>query len=76
MGSIFNLIISLGLVSNTERRVSKKCASEYEKMKEELQGSEYLHIDETGHRNQGKERLELGNNKQSVDTSEGKRVSW
>ncbi|WP_434732634.1 IS66 family transposase [Wolbachia endosymbiont of Zygogramma bicolorata] len=54
LGSIFNLNISLGLVSNTERRVSKKCASEYEKMKEELQGSEYLHIDETGHRNQGK----------------------
>ncbi|KLT23095.1 transposase [Wolbachia endosymbiont of Armadillidium vulgare str. wVulC] len=47
LGSIFNLNISLGLVSNTERRVSKKCASEYEKMKEELQESEYLHIDET-----------------------------
>lgn len=47
LSSIFNLNISLGLVSNTERRVSKKCASEYEKMKEELQESEYLHIDET-----------------------------
>ncbi|GFR06599.1 transposase IS66 family protein [Trichonephila clavata] len=45
---------NLPQVSNTERRVSKKCASEYERMKEELQGSEYLHIDETGHKNQGK----------------------
>lgn len=54
LSNIFNLNVSLGLISNTEHRVSKKCVSEYEKIKEELQESEYLHIDETGHRNQGK----------------------
>jgi transposase len=54
LSSMFNMNISLGLISNTEHRVSKNCVSEYETIKEKLQESEYLHIDETGHRNQGK----------------------
>lgn len=54
LSSIFNLNISLGLVSKTEGKVSEKCISEYEKIREELRKSKYLHIDETSHRNQGK----------------------
>ncbi|WP_315850243.1 MULTISPECIES: IS66 family transposase [Wolbachia] len=54
LSSIFNLNISLGLISKTEGKVSEKCISEYEKIREELKESKYLHIDETSHRNQGK----------------------
>ncbi len=47
LSSIFNLNISLGLISKTEGKVSEKCISEYEKIREELNESKYLHIDET-----------------------------
>lgn len=52
--NIFGLKISLGLVSETERRVSGRCAEEYERIKEKIEDSACLHIDETGHRNAGK----------------------
>jgi transposase len=51
---IFNLDISLGSISNSEERVSKKCKSSYETLKEDLMKSKVLHADETGHYNQGK----------------------
>lgn len=52
--SIFNLDISLGLLSKTEKRVSDHCESWYKELHEHLQDSAYLHIDETGHKNKGK----------------------
>jgi transposase len=46
---IFHLPISLGLVSNTEKRVRRNLKSSYEELV-----SAYLHIDKTGHKCQGK----------------------
>jgi transposase len=51
---IFHLPISLGLVSNTEKRVSQKLKSSYQALIEQMEDSPYLHIDETGHKSQGK----------------------
>lgn len=51
---IFHLPISLGLVSNTEKRVRRNLKSSYEELVEQAKGSAYLHIDETGHKCQGK----------------------
>jgi transposase len=51
---IFHLPISLGLVSNTEKRVSRNLKSSYEELVDQAKGSAYLHIDETGHKCQGK----------------------
>ena len=50
----FHLPISLGLVSNTEKRVSQKLKSSYQDLVEQMEDSPYLHIDETGHKCQGK----------------------
>ena len=54
LGQIFNLDVSLGLISNTEERVSKGLAGKYEELREQALESEYLHMDETGHRQKGK----------------------
>lgn len=54
LSQIFNLDISLGLISETEKRVSSKLEKSYKELLEEVEESSYLHIDETGHKNQGK----------------------
>ena len=54
LSQIFNLDISLGLISNSERRVSEKLESTYDKLSAECRSSTSLHVDETGHNNQGK----------------------
>ena len=51
---VLGLKISLGTLSNTEHRVSLKCEKSYEELHEKIQKAELLHIDETGHRLQGK----------------------
>lgn len=51
---IFNLPISLGLVSMTEKRVCKKLGSSYKELIDQVEESPYLHIDETGHKSRGK----------------------
>ena len=52
--NIFNLPISLGLVSATEKRVNKTLASTYKDLVNQMEDSAYLHIDETGHNCRGK----------------------
>jgi transposase len=54
LSKIFNLDISLGLVSNSEGRVSSKIETKYEELKEEAIESSHLHMDETGANNKGK----------------------
>ena len=54
LSQIFNLDISLGLISNSEERVSQKLEERYNNLSEECRSSSHLHIDETGHKNQGK----------------------
>ena len=51
---VFNLPISLGLVSMSEKRVSQKLKPSYEGLGDRIEDSPYLHIDETGHKCQGK----------------------
>jgi transposase len=51
---IFNLDISLGLISNTAKRVNKQLEANYEALREKIRSSPYLHIDETGHKSKGK----------------------
>jgi len=50
---IFHLPISLGLVSNTEKRVNQKLKPCYQELVQHIEESPYLHIDETGHRCRG-----------------------
>lgn len=52
--NIFHLPISLGLVSHTEKRVRRNLKSAYEELVDQAKASAYLHIDETGHKCQGK----------------------
>ena len=54
LSQIFNIDISLGLISKTEERISKKLEGSYKNLLEEAEESSHLHMDETGHRNQGK----------------------
>jgi transposase len=54
MSEVFNLDISLGLVSDSSKRVNKQLAGNYQSIKEKIASSDYLHIDETGHKKQGK----------------------
>jgi transposase len=54
LSKIFNLDISLGLISSSEGRVSAKMESKYENLKEMALDSGYLHIDETSSNNKGK----------------------
>lgn len=51
---MLGLKISLGTLSNTEHRVSMKCEKSYEQLHGKIQDADLLHIDETGHRLQGK----------------------
>jgi transposase len=51
---IFHLPLSLGLISNTNKRVKEKLGKEYEKIEEAIKTSPYLHMDETGHKSKGK----------------------
>jgi transposase len=51
---IFNLDISLGLISSSEARISNKLESKYQELRSLAASSEYLHIDETSHSNKGK----------------------
>jgi len=50
---IFNLSVSLGLVCDTAKRVNKQLESSYISIQQKIKNSEYLHIDETGHKNKG-----------------------
>jgi hypothetical protein len=47
LSQIFNLDISLGLISGSEARVSQKLESKYGNLVEEAESSAYLHLDET-----------------------------
>ena len=49
MRDIFNLDISLGSVSNREGKVSNKCKDAYEDIELQVNDSDVVHIDETGH---------------------------
>lgn len=51
---VFNLPLSLGLISQTEARVSQKMKSYYEELVNQIEESPYLYLDETGHKCQGK----------------------
>lgn len=50
---LFNLDISLGLISNTEDRISYKLADNYNELLNKVEESSYLHLDETSSNNQG-----------------------
>lgn len=50
---VFNLDISLGLISNTEGRISAKLESKYNELQHSLEESNYLHLDETSSNNKG-----------------------
>lgn len=50
---IFNLPISLGLISKTAERVNQALEKEYSNIEKEIVSSGYLHIDETGHKMKG-----------------------
>jgi transposase len=47
---IFNMPISLGLISDTAKRTSKQLEGYYNNIQEQIRASEYLHIDETSHK--------------------------
>ena len=53
LSQIFNLDISFGLISNSESRVSEKLEDTYKELVIKCSSSNILHIDETGHNNQG-----------------------
>ena len=50
---VFNLPLSLGLISNTSKGVNKKLEASYKQLQEQVLESSYLHIDETGHCHKG-----------------------
>ncbi|WP_341789949.1 IS66 family transposase [Rickettsia endosymbiont of Polydrusus tereticollis] len=50
---IFNLDISLGLISNTENRISVKLEDKYNELLNKIEESSYLHLDETSSNNKG-----------------------
>lgn len=51
---IFDLSLSLGLITKTTQRVKEKLNKNQQAIEEVIKGSPYLHIDETGHKSQGK----------------------
>ena len=51
---MFNLDISLGLISESESRVSSKLKPAYDKLHDEIEEQNFIHVDETSHNNQGK----------------------
>ncbi|WP_375319048.1 IS66 family transposase [Candidatus Tisiphia endosymbiont of Oplodontha viridula] len=54
LSQIFNLDISLGLVSTSEGRISEKLENKYNELVNLAQTSSYLHLDETSSNNKGK----------------------
>ena len=46
LSQIFNLDLSLGLISNTEGRVSVLLESKYNELVDQIEESSYLHLDE------------------------------
>ena len=54
LSQIFNLNISLGLISNSEARVSDKLETKYNALVSMAESSEYLHLDESSANNKGK----------------------
>ena len=54
LSQIFNLDSSLGLVSNSEARVSNKLEDKYNELVEMAETSSYLHLDESVANNKGK----------------------
>lgn len=54
LSQIFNLDISLGLISSSEGRLSKGLEAKYEDLKNQALNSDYLHMDETSHCQKGK----------------------
>lgn len=54
LSQIFNLDISLGLISNSEARVSAKLQDKYNELLETAENSNYLHLDESSANNKGK----------------------
>lgn len=50
---IFDLPLSLGLISNTSKRVKEKLVKSQQAIEEAVKASPYLHIDETGHKSRG-----------------------
>jgi len=54
LSQIFNLDISLGLVSSSEARVSAKLENKYNELVSKAEESEYLHLDESSANNKGK----------------------
>lgn len=53
LSQIFNLDLSLGLISNTEGRVSVLLERKYNELVDQVEESSYLHLDETSHNNKG-----------------------
>lgn len=56
LSQIFGLDVSLGLISKTEERVSKKLKGEYENLHRQVQEADLLCIDETGHKSRNNKR--------------------
>ena len=54
LSTVFNLFLSVGLISHTEKRISLKLAPFYQGLTGSLRESPYLHVDETGHKSKGK----------------------
>jgi transposase len=54
LSQIFNLDISLGLISSSEARVSEKLENKYNELVELAENSQYLHLDESSANNKGK----------------------
>lgn len=53
LSQIFNLDLSLGLISNTEGRVCVLLERKYNELVDQVEESSYLHLDETNHNNKG-----------------------
>lgn len=51
---IFDLPVSLGLISNTSKRVKDKLLKSQQAIEKSVKASPYVHIDETGHKSRGK----------------------
>ncbi len=76
---IFNLDLSIGTVSNTEKRVSEKCKATYEGYCADLKSSTYLHCDETGANKMGNKYWAWSFSSSSIsvlklESSRGKKV--
>ncbi len=76
---IFNLDLSIGTVSNTEKRVSEKCKATYEGYCADIKNSTYLHCDETGASKMGKKYWAWSFSSSSIsvlklESSRGKKV--